>query len=73
MDATNGGLSGFDVLARPRSLSRQAKPIRGSQSSRGAFGVADEIDVSELKVKIFADGANKAGMLEMYAKPYIRG
>ena len=29
--------------------------------------------VSDLTVKIFADGANKAGMLEMYAKPYIKG
>jgi transaldolase len=29
--------------------------------------------VSELKVKIFADGADKKGMLEMYAKPFIRG
>ncbi|MHB9097313.1 MAG: transaldolase [Syntrophales bacterium] len=29
--------------------------------------------VEELKVKIFADGADKTGMLEMYAKPYIKG
>ncbi len=29
--------------------------------------------VDELKVKIFADGADVAGMLEMYAKPYIKG
>jgi transaldolase len=29
--------------------------------------------LEELKVKIFADGAEKAGMLEMYAKPYIKG
>lgn len=29
--------------------------------------------VEDLNVKIFADGADKAGMLEMYAKPYIRG
>ena len=29
--------------------------------------------VDELKVKIFADGADLAGMLEMYAKPYIKG
>ncbi len=29
--------------------------------------------LSDLKVAIFADGAEKAGMLEMYAKPYIRG
>mgnify|MGYP001569933184 CR=1 FL=1 len=29
--------------------------------------------VEELSVKIFADGADKAGMLEMYGKPYIKG
>lgn len=29
--------------------------------------------VSNLKVKIFADGADKAGMLEMYDKPFIKG
>ena len=29
--------------------------------------------LSQLKVKIFADGADKAAMLDRYAKPYIRG
>jgi transaldolase len=29
--------------------------------------------VEDLKVQIFADGADKAGMMEMYAKPYIKG
>jgi transaldolase len=29
--------------------------------------------VSDLKIKIFADGADKTGMLEMYALPYIQG
>lgn len=29
--------------------------------------------LSELKVKLFADGADRAGMLEMYSKPYIKG
>lgn len=29
--------------------------------------------IEELKVKIFADGADKAGMLEMYKKPFIKG
>ena len=29
--------------------------------------------VKDLQVKLFADGADKAGMLEMYAKPYIKG
>ena len=30
-------------------------------------------DLRKLKTKIFADGADKAGMLDMYAKPYIHG
>jgi transaldolase len=29
--------------------------------------------LSDLSVKIFADGAEKKGMVEMYAKPYIKG
>jgi transaldolase len=29
--------------------------------------------VSELKVKLFADGADRTGMLEMYRQPYIKG
>ena len=29
--------------------------------------------IDKLNVKIFADGADKAGMLEMYAKPFIKG
>ncbi len=29
--------------------------------------------IDQLKVKIFADGADKAGMLEMYSKPHIKG
>ncbi|MEP9379042.1 transaldolase [Aquabacter sp. CN5-332] len=29
--------------------------------------------VQDLKVKLFADGADKAGMLEMYANPLIKG
>jgi transaldolase len=29
--------------------------------------------VSELKVKIFADGADKDGMIELYRRPYIKG
>ncbi len=30
-------------------------------------------DVTSLKVKIYADGADKQGMLDMYRKPWIRG
>ena len=29
--------------------------------------------VENLKVKIFADGADKVGMLEMYVKPFVKG
>jgi transaldolase len=29
--------------------------------------------VDQLKIKIFADGADVKGMVEMYAKPYIKG
>ena len=29
--------------------------------------------VDDLKVKLFADGADKAGMLEMYRKPFVKG
>jgi transaldolase len=29
--------------------------------------------VNDLKVKIFADGADKAGMLDMASKPFIKG
>jgi transaldolase len=31
------------------------------------------MSVENLKVKIFADGADRAGMLEMYGKPFIKG
>ena len=29
--------------------------------------------VADLNVKLFADGADKAGMLEMYKKPFVKG
>src|SRR5712692_2721250 len=41
----------------------------GQGNQRGATMTT----LDQLKVKIFADGADKAGMLEMYAKPYIEG
>lgn len=33
----------------------------------------EPLSVDRLKVKILADGAEKAGMLKMAAKPYIKG
>ena len=29
--------------------------------------------IEDLKVQIFADGADKAGMLEMHEKPFVKG
>ena len=29
--------------------------------------------IADFKVKLFADGADKAGMLEMYRKPFVKG
>jgi transaldolase len=34
---------------------------------------ANELKVHALKVKVFADGADLPGMLQMYAKPWIKG
>lgn len=33
----------------------------------------ETVTLDSLKVKLFADGADKAGMLEMYANPHIKG
>jgi len=45
-------------------------PLRGTFSPRGG---EKDLTVESLTVKIFADGADRAGMLEMYARPYIKG
>src|SRR5512133_3818433 len=29
--------------------------------------------LNELKIQLYADGADKAGILDLYAKPYIKG
>ena len=52
-----------ETITRPIPVSFQPEPNRRA---------ADQpLDLSLLRVKIFADGADRAGMLEMYAKPYI--
>src|SRR5687768_9955488 len=40
---------------------------------RRAFRRIDMTPIAELKTRIFADGADKTGMLEMYKKPYVKG
>ncbi len=55
---------------RVRSLNEAADWILERTDRKEEIGV---MDINELRVKIFADGADKAGMLEMYRKPYIKG
>src|SRR5204863_1249922 len=43
-----------------------------AESRRDEMGIDTMKRVEDLQVKLFADGAEKAGMLEMYAKPYIK-
>lgn len=42
------------------------------QEPKSMAGISPS-SISNLKVKLFADGADKAGMLEMAAKPFIQG
>jgi transaldolase len=55
---------------RVRSLAEAANWILGCTGQKGATGF---MNINDLKVKIFADGADKAGMLEMYRQPHIKG
>src|SRR6201982_1272490 len=59
-------------ISPPSSLRRCRRRLPGSFNSTGVGGRLMKT-LSDLKIAIFADGAEKAGMLEMYAKPYIKG
>ncbi|MBV8721178.1 MAG: transaldolase [Candidatus Eremiobacteraeota bacterium] len=56
--------------ASRRGLRRELATRSGRCDSRRPVGV---VKLDELRVKIFADGADKAGMLEMYRHPAIAG
>src|SRR6516164_2680911 len=65
-------------MGKPFLISRRSKLRRCRRRLPGSFNSADAggrlmKTLSNLKVAIFADGAEKVGMLEMYAKPYIKG
>jgi len=49
--------------------------ISDADGSRDLTGgpTMEPVTLQALKVRLFADGADKDGMLEMYANPYIRG
>lgn len=54
--------------ARVSSLSEAAAWILNYSEKE-----SDMKTINDLKIKIFADGADKAGMFEMYAKSYVKG
>src|SRR5712671_2227644 len=62
-------------MVKPFPVRRLSSSLHCQGRPPGSFKRAGDHmkTVSDLKVAIFADGAEKAGILEMYAKPYIRG
>jgi transaldolase len=49
-------------------------PVRPQEAPQARQRTEPEVpSLSRLQVRIFADGADQAGMLEMYSKPYIAG
>src|SRR5215472_3800427 len=67
------------VMVKPSPTRRPSSSLRcrrrhlGSLNRAGTSSGDHMKTIGDLKVAIFADGAEKAGMLEMYAKPYIKG
>src|ERR1022692_2533383 len=59
-------------LRKPPS-DRCGKPLTGSSAPVGRSRMTKTKSVSELRVQVFADGADKASMLELYRQPYIQG
>src|SRR5262249_26040941 len=63
--------------ATPRSPRRPRRrgPGRGRGMDPFRPGTKDDrmIKLTDLKVKIFADGADRGGMLELYSNPMIKG
>src|SRR3984893_853596 len=62
-------------MVKPSPARRPTSSLHCQGRPPGSFKRAGDHmkTVSDLKVAIFADGAEKVGMLEMYAKPYIKG
>ena len=55
-------------FTRVNSLAEAVESIISSHHNGGSMKT-----LADLKVKLFADGADKAGMLEMYRKPFVKG
>src|SRR5688572_26127203 len=54
-----------DALARSYRVAESLHPFARKKSRMKTL--------SDLQVKIFADGADRAGMLSLYAKPFVQG
>lgn len=48
-------------------------PPRRAPLILGSNTVPDMPSLTDLKIHLYADGADKAGILDLYAKPYIKG
>src|SRR4051812_28618328 len=65
----NGSANGYPPAGLPHG--QVAAPAAASMVVRPEPGLAPA--AGRLRVKIFADGADLAGMIEMARKPYIAG
>jgi transaldolase len=75
-DVEAGRRAGCTSLFLDRGYDERApRPpfIRVHSIGAAAQRILEMDQIANLRVKIFADGADKAGILEMYALPYIRG
>lgn len=74
VDAGHSGDLLSDPDIRVASLSEAADWILArAPAGWQAHEAARVKRIEELNVKIFADGADRSGMLDMYARPYVKG
>src|ERR1017187_3115989 len=59
------------IAGRGKSDVESTCPIPGRDLNSGAQKTMKAL--SDLKIHLYADGADKAGILDLYAKPYIKG
>jgi transaldolase len=55
------------------TVERLGAPIPSAKPRAASFAWPIKIDPMQLSVQIFADGADKSGMLKQYANPLIKG
>jgi transaldolase len=60
------------MLEQPKTIV-SLEPVVARRATRPVAGHQTAPSLSDLKIEIFADGADKAGILDMYARPYVAG